>query len=79
MLFQIQLALRYNTVKIGARIPDVRPGEQTIKHLGELQDGSRFFGGLLLGTVAVSCTMMDNYMVWAFLCDSFFFQRSSVN
>lgn len=52
-------------VKIGARIPDVRPGEQTIAYLTELQDGSRFFGGALLGCVAVACAMMDSYMVWA--------------
>ena len=31
-------------VKIGARVPDVRPGEQTVRHLGQLQDGARFFG-----------------------------------
>lgn len=49
-------------MKIGARIPDIRPGEQTVKYLEQLQDGSRFFGGLLLGTVAVACTIMDNYM-----------------
>ena len=33
--------------KIGARVPNVRPGEQTARHLEELQRGSRFFGGLL--------------------------------
>ena len=42
-------------VKIGARVPDVRPGEQTVRHLGQLQDGARFFGGSLLGLVAVAC------------------------
>lgn len=49
-------------VKIGARIPDVRPGEATVRYLSELQSGSRFFGGLLLGIVAVACTMMDQWM-----------------
>jgi preprotein translocase subunit SecY len=38
--------------KIGARVPNVRPGEQTAAHLEELQRGSRFFGGLLLAIVA---------------------------
>ena len=48
-------------VKIGARVPDVRPGEQTVRHLGQLQDGARFFGGSLLGLVAVACAAADNY------------------
>ena len=49
-------------VKIGARVPNVRPGEKTIEYLGELQSGSRFFGGILLGAVAVACAFMDNLM-----------------
>ena len=49
-------------VKIGARIPEVRPGEATVRYLTTLQNGSRFFGGLLLGIVAVACTMMDQWM-----------------
>ena len=56
------LVAPYFEVKIGARVPDVRPGEQTIKYMGELQAGSRFFGGILLGVVAVSCTLLDTYM-----------------
>ena len=49
-------------VKIGARIPELRPGEATVRYLTTLQNGSRFFGGLLLGIVAVACTMMDQWM-----------------
>ena len=48
--------------KIGARVPEVRPGEQTARYLEQLQQGSRFFGGLVLGVVAVFCAYADNYM-----------------
>jgi preprotein translocase subunit SecY len=48
--------------KIGARVPNVRPGEQTARHLEELQRGSRFFGGLLLATVATACAFADAHM-----------------
>ena len=48
--------------KIGARVPNVRPGDQTARHLEELQRGSRFFGGLLLATVATACAFADAHM-----------------
>jgi preprotein translocase subunit SecY len=48
--------------KIGARVPNVRPGEQTARHLEELQRGSRFFGGLLLAIVATACAYADAHM-----------------
>lgn len=48
--------------KIGARVPNVRPGEQTARHLEELQRGSRFFGGLLLAVVATACAFADAHM-----------------
>ncbi len=48
--------------KIGARVPNVRPGEQTARHLEELQRGSRFFGGLLLAVVATACAFADARM-----------------
>ena len=48
-------------VKIGARVPGVRPGQQTIQYFEDLRGGSRFFGGLLLGCVATGCTLADKY------------------
>jgi preprotein translocase subunit SecY len=48
-------------VKIGARIPDVRPGEATVAHLAAMQSGARFFGGASLGVVAVACAAADEW------------------
>ena len=48
--------------KIGARLPSVRPGEQTAAYLEQLQRGSRFFDGLLLAVVATACACADNHM-----------------
>lgn len=48
-------------VKIGARIPDVRPGDATVAHLAAMQSGARFFGGASLGVVAVACAAADEW------------------
>jgi len=48
--------------KIGARIPNVRPGVQTEKYLRDLQNGAKFFGGILLGLIACVCSIADEYV-----------------
>ena len=48
--------------KIGARIPNVRPGIQTEIYLRNLQNGAKFFGGVLLGLIACVCSMADEYV-----------------
>ena len=48
--------------KIGARIPNVRPGVQTEKYLRDLQNGAKFFGGVLLGLIACVCSIADEYV-----------------
>ena len=49
-------------VKIGARIPEVRPGEATVRYLTTLQTERKFFISLLLGNLTKACTMMDQWM-----------------
>jgi preprotein translocase subunit SecY len=46
-------------MKIGARVPGVRPGTQTIEYFRRVQAGSRFFGGILLATIATTCSLCD--------------------
>jgi preprotein translocase subunit SecY len=48
--------------KIGARIPNVRPGIQTEAYLRNLQNGAKFFGGVLLGLIACICSIADEYV-----------------
>lgn len=49
-------------MKIGARVPGVRPGTQTVDHFSQVQAGSRFFGGVLLATIATLCSLIDAWM-----------------
>ena len=46
-------------MKIGARVPGVRPGTQTIEYFRRVQAGARFFGGILLATIATVCSLCD--------------------
>lgn len=46
-------------LKIGARIPKVKPGRQTIEHLNKVQASTRFWGGLLLGLLVTVSTVVD--------------------
>ena len=46
-------------MKIGARVPGIRPGTQTIEYFRRVQAGARFFGGVLLATIATVCSLCD--------------------
>ncbi|CAN6452877.1 unnamed protein product [Victoria cruziana] len=48
--------------KIGARIPNVKPGKATVEYLTKIQASTRFWGGLLLSILATSSTMLDHYL-----------------
>jgi preprotein translocase subunit SecY len=46
-------------MKTGARIPDIKPGRQTIEYLRKIQSSTRFWGGLLLALLATVSTVVD--------------------
>ncbi|CAM6110089.1 unnamed protein product [Calypogeia fissa] len=46
-------------MKIGARIPSVKPGRRTIEYLTKIQASTRFWGGLLLALLATVSTLVD--------------------
>ncbi|CAL9748453.1 unnamed protein product [Musa acuminata subsp. burmannicoides] len=48
--------------KMGARIPNVKPGKATIEYLAKIQTSTRFWGGLLLSVLATSSTLLDHYL-----------------
>ncbi|KAJ4969035.1 hypothetical protein NE237_015736 [Protea cynaroides] len=48
--------------KMGARIPNVKPGKATIEHLTKIQASTRFWGGLLLSFLATTSTLLDHYL-----------------
>ncbi|KAF5188596.1 translocase subunit SecY [Thalictrum thalictroides] len=48
--------------KMGARIPNVKPGKATIEYLTKIQASTRFWGGLLLSTLATVSSMLDHYL-----------------
>lgn len=48
--------------KMGARIPNIKPGKATIEHLTKIQASTRFWGGLLLSTLATTSSMLDHYL-----------------
>lgn len=45
--------------KVGARVPGVRPGKQTVKFFRYTQISARFVGGALLATLATIATVAD--------------------
>eukprot|EP01018_Ginkgo_biloba_P029969 Gb_28420 [translate_table: standard] len=47
-------------MKIGARIPNIKPGRVTIEYLAKIQASTRFWGGLLLSLLATLSTLMDH-------------------
>ena len=49
-------------MKIGARVPNVRPGESTVTYFSKVQAGSRFYGGLILAVIATTCSVADLWM-----------------
>lgn len=48
--------------KMGARIPNIKPGRATIEYLTKIQASTRFWGGLLLSILATSSTLLDHYL-----------------
>ncbi|KAJ0669656.1 putative SecY/SEC61-alpha family, SecY domain superfamily protein [Helianthus annuus] len=48
--------------KMGARIPNVKPGNTTVEYLAKVQASTRFWGGLLLSVLATSSTILDHYL-----------------
>lgn len=48
--------------KMGARIPDIKPGKATVEYLAKIQASTRFWGGLLLSILATSSTILDHYL-----------------
>lgn len=46
--------------KMGARIPNIKPGRATIDYLTKIQASTRFWGGLLLCILATSSTLLDH-------------------
>ncbi|XP_039042944.1 preprotein translocase subunit SCY2, chloroplastic-like [Hibiscus syriacus] len=48
--------------KMGARIPNIKPGKATIEYLSRVQASTRFWGGLLLSILATTSTILDHYL-----------------
>lgn len=48
--------------KMGARIPNIKPGTATVEYLAKIQASTRFWGGLLLSILATSSTILDHYL-----------------
>ncbi|KAK2648287.1 hypothetical protein Ddye_015776 [Dipteronia dyeriana] len=48
--------------KMGARIPNLKPGKATIEYLTKIQASTRFWGGLLLSLLATTSTILDHYL-----------------
>ncbi|KAL6208584.1 hypothetical protein ACLB2K_019533 [Fragaria x ananassa] len=48
--------------KMGARIPNIKPGKATIEYLTKVQASTRFWGGVLLSILATSSSILDHYL-----------------
>ncbi|KAL2943650.1 Preprotein translocase subunit SCY2 chloroplastic [Bienertia sinuspersici] len=48
--------------KIGARIPQIKPGKATVEYLTKIQASTRFWGGLLLSVLATGSSILDHYL-----------------
>ncbi|XP_010255937.1 PREDICTED: preprotein translocase subunit SCY2, chloroplastic [Nelumbo nucifera] len=48
--------------KMGARIPNIKPGKATVEYLTKIQASTRFWGGLLLSILATSSTLLDHHL-----------------
>eukprot|EP00249_Psilotum_nudum_P008802 c21515_g1_i2 orf=527-2287(-) len=46
-------------MKIGARIPKIKPGNQTVEYLTKIQMSTRFWGGLMLSLLAMASSLVD--------------------
>ena len=47
-------------IKMGARIPNIKPGHLTTEYLTKVQASTCFWGGLLLSILATLSTLMDH-------------------
>lgn len=47
-------------IKMGAKIPNIKPGRATTEYLAKVQASTRFWGGLLLSLLATLSTLMDH-------------------
>ncbi|XP_050363480.1 preprotein translocase subunit SCY2, chloroplastic [Argentina anserina] len=48
--------------KMGARIPNIKPGKATIEYLTKIQASTRFWGGVLLSILATTSSILDHYL-----------------
>ncbi|KAA0057302.1 preprotein translocase subunit SCY2 [Cucumis melo var. makuwa] len=48
--------------KMGARIPNIKPGKASIEYLTKVQASTRFWGGLLLSFLATTSSLLDHYL-----------------
>lgn len=48
-------------MKMGARIPNIKPGQASMDYLAKIQASTRFWGGLLLSLLATLSTFLDNH------------------
>ncbi|GER55345.1 protein translocase secy subunit [Striga asiatica] len=46
--------------KMGARIPNIKPGQSTIEYLTKIQASTRFWGGILLSVLATTSSILDH-------------------
>ncbi|XP_028550408.1 preprotein translocase subunit SCY2, chloroplastic isoform X1 [Dendrobium catenatum] len=46
--------------KMGARIPNIKPGKATVEYLTKIQASTRFWGGVLLSILATSSSVLDH-------------------
>ncbi|KAI5061015.1 hypothetical protein GOP47_0023520 [Adiantum capillus-veneris] len=59
-LGNIPVEVNQYLMKIGARIPGVKPGQQTIEYLTKVQASTRFWGGFWLSLLVIASTLVDN-------------------
>lgn len=59
-LGNIPVEVNQYLMKIGARIPSVKPGYQTVEYLAKVQASTRFWGGLMLSLLVTASTLVDN-------------------
>uniref|UniRef100_A0A803LS64 Preprotein translocase subunit SCY2, chloroplastic n=2 Tax=Chenopodium quinoa TaxID=63459 RepID=A0A803LS64_CHEQI len=48
--------------KIGARIPNIKPGKATVEYLTKIQASTRFWGGMLLSILATGSSILDHHL-----------------
>ncbi|VFQ82849.1 unnamed protein product [Cuscuta campestris] len=48
--------------KIGARVPNIKPGRATVEYLTKIQASTRLWGGVMLSILATTSTILDHYL-----------------